>query len=284
MSSVRFILVAPLALGAMFAQDAAPVVQPPAAPAIATEQTNGPKQDPELKPAPPAPKPEEVQVPAGTTVPLSLINAISTKHSQPGDRVYLETAFPVVVNGKIVIPVGSYVNGTITEIKKPGRVKGRGELYVRFDSLMLPNGVTRDFRSRMENVDASSQGAMDRGEGKVKSEGNRAGDARTVAETTATGASIGAIAGSAASHVGMGLGIGAGAGAAAGLIGVLATRGPDAVLFRGSTIEMVLDRPLTFAPAEIEFTGYQAPRMSGSGPVAQTPENKPLIPGPWRRF
>jgi len=34
---------------------------------------------------------------------------------------------------------------TVTQVKKPGRVKGRGELYVRFDTLTLPNGVCRDF-------------------------------------------------------------------------------------------------------------------------------------------
>src|SRR5689334_8195404 len=66
----------------------------------------------------------------GTRIPLSLINTISTKHSTPGERVYLETAFPVLVNGRIVIPVGSYVAGTVTQIKKPGRMKGRAELYV----------------------------------------------------------------------------------------------------------------------------------------------------------
>ena len=275
---LKSFLLLPLAVGASYAQDAAPVVvtQPPAAPAQ--------QAAPQLNPAPPAAKPEDVLVPAGTNIPLSLINAISTKHSQAGDRVYLETAFPVVIGGHIVIPVGSYVAGTVTQIKKPGRVKGRAELYVRFDSLTLPNGVTRDFRSRMENVDASSQGGMDRAEGKVKGEGNRGGDARTVAETTATGASIGAIAGSAASHVGMGLGIGAGAGAAAGLIGVLASRGPDAILYRGSTIEMVLDRPLTFASNELDFGGYQAPRMSGSGPAGQNVQQRPAVPGPWRRF
>src|ERR1700719_2612607 len=84
----------------------------------------------------------------GTHVPLSLINSVSTRNSVPGDRVYLETVFPILVDGKIVIPPGSYVAGTVTQIKRPGRVKGRGELYVRFDSLTLPNGVTRDFRAR----------------------------------------------------------------------------------------------------------------------------------------
>src|SRR5690349_10457974 len=98
----------------------------------------------------------------GTTVPLSLINSISTKHSAAGDRVYLETSFPVLVNGRIVIPVGSYVAGTVTQLKKPGRMKGRGELYVRFDSLTLPNGVTRDFRARLGGVDGQTSGELDR--------------------------------------------------------------------------------------------------------------------------
>ena len=41
-----------------------------------------------------------------------------------------------------------------------------------------------------------------------------------------------------------GLGVGAAAGLAGGLIYVLASRGPDAVIAKGSTVEMVLDRPI----------------------------------------
>src|SRR5450432_4819028 len=69
----------------------------------------------------------------GTRLPLSLINSVSTKHSAEGDRVYLETVFPILAGGRIVIPPGSFVSGTITEVKRPGRVKGRGELFLRFD-------------------------------------------------------------------------------------------------------------------------------------------------------
>src|SRR2546425_10932419 len=101
-------------------------------------------------------KPVEYTVETGTKVPLSLINSVSTKHSIEGDRVYLETVFPVLVNGRIVVPVGSYVAGTVTQVKKPGRVKGRGELYVRFDSLTLPNGVTRDSRAGIGGLDGNS--------------------------------------------------------------------------------------------------------------------------------
>jgi type IV secretion system protein VirB10 len=225
-------------------------------------------------------------VEAGTKVPLSLINTISTKHSVAGDRVYLETSFPILAGGRIVIPVGSYVAGTVTLIKKPGRVKGRGELYVRFDSLTLPNGVTRDFRARIGGVDGQAEGVLDKAEGKVTSEGNKAGDARTVGEAAGAGASIGAIAGNAAGHAGMGAGIGAAAGAAAGLIGVLVTRGPDAVLSRGTTVEMVLDRNIGFNENELNFAGYQPPHTMASPGPAPANGNKgglatPPRRGPW---
>ena len=60
----------------------------------------------------------------GTKIPLSLINSISTKQAVEGDRVYMETAFPVLQNGRVIVPVGSYVAGTVTKVKRPGRVKG----------------------------------------------------------------------------------------------------------------------------------------------------------------
>jgi type IV secretion system protein VirB10 len=210
----------------------------------------------------------EFTLPPGTKVPLSLINTISTKHSVIGDRVYLETAFPVLSGGRIVVPVGSYVAGTVTQIKKPGRVKGRGELYVRFDSITLPNGVTREFRARLGGVDGQATGELDRAEGMVKSEGNKAGDARIVGEAAGAGASVGVI----ASRTAMGAGIGAAAGAAAGLIGVLITRGPDAVLPRGSTVEMVLDRPLRFTDAELVPPSTQPAQPSRTiAPAAALP-------------
>ena len=109
-------------------------------------------------------------------------------------------------------------------------------------------------------MDAGSTGELDRAEGKVKSEGNKAGDVRTVAETTGAGASIGAMAGNAAGHGAMGLGIGA----AGGLIYVLASRGPDAIVAKGSTIEMVLDRAISFNEGDLNFAS-PVPRPVGKG-------------------
>ncbi len=244
---------------------------------LAQEVAPGPAGN--IAPRPEAPKPGEFTVDAGTKVPLSLINSISTKHSIEGDRVYLETAFPILSGGRIVIPVGSYVCGTVTQIKRPGRAKGRGELYIRFDSLTLPNGVTRDFRGRIGGMDGTNPGELDRSEGKVTSDGNKVGDARTIGETAGAGTSVGAIAGSAAGHTMMGVGIGAAAGAAAGLIAVLATRGPDAVLTRGSTVEMVLDRRLSFSESDLNFGNYQPPR--GVPAPAPAPDSKKS--GPFTR-
>ncbi len=230
---------------------------------------------------PQAAKTGQYIVEPGTRIPLTLINSVSTKHSAEGDRVYLQSAFPILVNSRVVIPPGSYVAGTVTELKRPGRVKGRGELYLRFDSLTLPNGVTRDFRARIGSLDGRSSEELDKAEGKVKSEGNKGGDARTIGEATAAGASVGVIAGGAAGNYGMGAGIGALAGATAGLMGVLLTRGPDAILARGSTIEMVLDRPLAYNDTDLDFSRAMphTPIADGGGPQPGQKHKTLPLPG-----
>jgi hypothetical protein len=228
-------------------------------------------QDPAVQDAKPEQKTDDVKksfvVEPGTHIPLNLINSVSTKNSVPGDRVYLETSFPIMVDGRIVIPPGSYVSGTITDVQRPGKVKGRGEFHLRFDSITLPNGTTRDFRARVSGLDGRASEELDRKEGSIKSEGNKSGDARTVAETAGAGASVGALAGAASGAAGMGAGIGAAAGAAAGLIGVLFTRGPEAVLAKGTTLEMVLDRQVKFEDSELDFSNSPMRRSSvGDGP------------------
>src|ERR1035437_9052941 len=115
-------------------------------------------------------------VDTGTHVPLSLINSVSTKNAVPGDRVYLETVFPILADGRIVIPPGSYVMGTITELRRPGKAKGLGEFRLRCDSLTLPNGTTRDFRAHVTGLDGRASEELDHKEGTIRSEGNKGGD------------------------------------------------------------------------------------------------------------
>ncbi len=249
---------------------------------ILVAQTGQEESDPTiLKRQMDPPTPGEYIVDPGTRVPLSMINSVSTKQSAVGDRIYLETVFPIMSDGRIIIPPGSYVAGTVTSVKRPGRVKGRGQIYVRFDSLTLPNGVTRDFRARIGSLDGRAAEELDREEGKIKSEGDKAGDARTVGETAAAGASVGTIAGAIGGNAGKGAGIGAAAGAAAGLMGVFLSRGPDAVLAKGTTLEMVLDRPLTYSADELEF-GPSFRRPGGSsgsdGPLPSKKDRRRSVP------
>ena len=175
-------------------------------------------------------------VPAGTVIPVTLTNRITTKNAKDGDGVYGRTAFPITVNNKIVIPEGSNVRGKITELRRPGRVKGKAELTLTFQTLVLPNGVTIPIYTSL----GGAGGAGERkGEATVQGDSSKGEDAKTVGSTAAQGALIGVIA-----DRGAGAAVGGVAGAAAGTAAVLLTRGKDLVLEPGTTIEIVLDRPI----------------------------------------
>jgi hypothetical protein len=83
-----------------------------------------------------------VLVRAGTVIPITSTSRVSTKNSKDGDGIYGKTSFPITVDNKIVIPEGSNVRGKITEVKRPGRVKGKGELTLNFQTIVLPSGIT----------------------------------------------------------------------------------------------------------------------------------------------
>jgi len=190
----------------------------------------------------------DVVVKTGTKIALVAVNGISTKQASSGDRVYLEASFPVLVDGRVVIPAGSHVTATVTQSKRAGRAKGRAELYLLFDSLILSNGTTRNLRARPGGVEGQS---TERNEGAIRGEDDKAGDAAKVGEAAGAGASVGTAVGAATGHYGLGAGVGAAAGAAAGLGRVLLSRGPDVVLPKGASLELVLDRDLTFLAKEL---------------------------------
>lgn len=123
-------------------------------------------------------------------------------------------------------------------------------MFIRFDSLILPNGVTRDFRSRLASKD-SGKGKVDPNEGTITGERDNANTAKTTAEGAGIGAGVGGLAGAASGHALGGLGIGAAAGAAVGLATALGRHHPDVTLPRGTVVEMLLDRDLFYQPSEL---------------------------------
>ena len=201
----------------------------------------------------------KIMVPSGTHIPLVLHNAISTRSARPGDPVYFETLFPVMIDGKVVIPAGSYVSGEVTESKRPGRVKGRGELMIKLTTMILPNAYMVNLNAVPGGVGTGGNETTD-SEGKIVGDSEKGHDIGTIAKTTAAGAGIGGL----ATQSGRGVGIGAAAGAAVGLAAVLLTRGPDAEMPRGSTVEAVIDRSLYLDADKVQFTGPgQASSLAG---------------------
>jgi hypothetical protein len=207
----------------------------------------------------PTPAIAKIVVPSGTHIPLVLHNAVSTRSARPGDPVYFETSFPVMIDGKVVIPAGSYISGEITESKRPGRVKGRGELMMKLTTLILPNAYMVNLNAVPGNAGTGGNETTDK-EGKIVADSNKGSDIGTIAKTTGAGAGIGGL----ATQSAKGVGIGAGVGAAVGLAAVLLTRGPEAELPRGSTVEAVIDRSILLDADKVQFTGPgQASALAG---------------------
>jgi type IV secretion system protein VirB10 len=199
----------------------------------------------ERRPEPPTPPPAQYTIAQGTHILLSLTNPISTKDSKEGDPIYLTTAMPIAQGGRVVIPRGSYVRASVSKSKAAGRGANKGELFIRFDSLTLPNGVTRDFHARLTSADTVN-GKVDPDEGKISGTGKNTKPGE-VGRDVGIGSMGGVLIGSAAGHPITGLGIGAAAGAAAVLLG----KNKDVVLPRGTSVEMVLDRDLYYTAEEL---------------------------------
>jgi type IV secretion system protein VirB10 len=185
-------------------------------------------------------------VPSGTKIPLTLKQGVNTKSARPGDPVYAQTAFPITQNNQIVIPAGTFVQGQVERVVRPGHVKGKAELQMSFTSMIFPNGYTVMLPGAVQNTPGSNSNSMKGKEGTIEGPGGKGKDAATVATTTVAGAGIGAIA-----DGGKGAGIGAGVGGALGLATVLLSRGPEVDLGTGSSVEMVLESNIELDPAKV---------------------------------
>ena len=111
-----------------------PAAQPqPAAPAETATPAPGAPAVPADSPA--ATANSTIVVPADTRIPLILNNTINTRSAYVGEAIYCESIYPITVGNRIIIPKGSSIRGTVTQVIRPGRVKGRAQLGLRFDEL-----------------------------------------------------------------------------------------------------------------------------------------------------
>ena len=240
------------------AQSSAP---PPAASSpAASAAAPAPAAESAAQPAPSKPAaPARIRIPSGTVLPLVLHNGISTRSAKLGDPVYFETLFPVMIDGHVAIPAGSYVSGEVTDSKRPGRVKGRGELMIRLNTLILPNAYMVNLNAVPSDAGTGGNETVD-DEGRIVGDSDKTDDIGTIAKTTTAGAGIGGL----ATQSAKGAAIGAGIGLAAGLVAVLLTRGPDAELPRGATVNVTLNRPLLLDADKDQFaTPGQSSTLAG---------------------
>ncbi|HXY11282.1 MAG TPA: hypothetical protein VEI52_25845 [Terriglobales bacterium] len=198
---------------------------------------------------PPSASPPALIIPAGTKVPVVLKHAISTKASREGDAVYAETAFPVVANGRVLIPAGTYVQGRISHVQPAGRIKGRAEVLMHFTTLIYPSGYTVLLPGAVENAPGVDKTKIKDSEGTIRADSQTGQKIATVAGAAATGGVIGA-----ETDGGKGAAVGAGIGGAVGTALAMLLHNNDVKLDAGTTIEMVIQRDVPVDPERVPKT------------------------------
>ena len=192
---------------------------------VALEPANLPVAAPPPPPEPPKP----VVLAAGTALTVTVDQGLSSKTSKGGQKFAASLAQPVSAHGKVVIPKGSHVIGTVVTAKEKGKIKGEGEL-----SLALTSITIHDNNYALQTATLSST---------VKGKGKRT--AATTGGGAAGGALIGGIAGG-----GKGAGIGALVGAAGGFVGGALTGNKQIEIPAESVLTFTLSAPLTLPPVE----------------------------------
>jgi hypothetical protein len=181
-------------------------------------------------------------VPAGTAVNVRLDTALSTKTSHSGDAFTATVTEPVIAKGRVLIPVGSVVEGTVSKVKNAG-MKGKSQLGLRFQTVRLPDGTTANLRAEVASVNAHRNVAAStiQGNASANSEGQvQRSNTRTTEGNVGAGATAGAIAGAV---------LGGGKGAAIGGLlgaggGLLVSRHESLSLPVGSTLKLRTTQPV----------------------------------------
>ncbi|HYU42066.1 MAG TPA: hypothetical protein VEQ84_07935 [Vicinamibacteria bacterium] len=104
-------------------------------------------------------------LPEGTEMTVRLEQALSSRTARVEDRFDATVARPVYVDGRIVIPDGSRVQGTVTMVERAQRPARGGKLNLSFDRLLLDDGTTADLSARIVQVkeDIGSGGTLKQG-------------------------------------------------------------------------------------------------------------------------
>jgi type IV secretion system protein VirB10 len=188
---------------------------------------------------------DTITLPAGKELRVELITTLSSKVNESGDLWTGKVVEPLFGKGGEIVPEGSTVDGHVTYVKGPGRVKGKGEMRLIIDSISTPDASKYDIVATL--TDAEGTKVKDE-EGTMQGPGK---DAKGTAIETGVGAAGGAALG-AIVHGGTGALYGMGIGAAAGLAHGVLKKGKDIVLPQGTEMTFVIPRDTTAKKAPIK--------------------------------
>lgn len=169
-----------------------------------------------------------LMIPRDTFLIIEMESSLSTDASQRGDRFQARVIEPTQYQGAII-------EGRVTRVKRPGRVKGVAELQLSFEQIRMPDNHSGNVSAEVVEVvptGRSDEGEVD-SEGGVRGHDSTKDDVSKVGAATGIGAIIGLIAGG-----GKGAAIGAAIGGGVGAGGVLSQRGRDIRLERGQQLKI----------------------------------------------
>jgi hypothetical protein len=83
-----------------------------------------------------------LSIPALTQVLLAMVRPEWSRTAKPGDAIYAQVAFPVSIANRMAIPPGTYVQGLIDSITRPGLLSPHSQLQIHFTELIFDNGYT----------------------------------------------------------------------------------------------------------------------------------------------
>jgi type IV secretory pathway VirB10-like protein len=190
------------------------------------------KKTPVKKPV--APKPAPLMLAAGTSVPATAVDSISTRSAKAGDPFTATVSQDVKdATGRVVIPAGATVSGTITAAEPAPNPNSSGKIELAVTSVTV--------RGASYSIDASVVGK----DTVMKGRGVTGADAAKVAGGAVAGAIVGKLLGKNKK----GAVIGGAAGAAAGAAAARQSRDIDVVIPKGAAITIKLNAPLTVKAA-----------------------------------
>lgn len=146
-------------------------------------------------------------VPNGTQLVAVLNSDLSTQNAQPDQRFTMTVRSPSQYDG-------ATIEGYVSSVSRGGRITGRSEMTLDFDTIRLRDGRSYRFAGILENV-RTADGEVVRidNEGAVRESDQTNKTVTRTAIGTAVGAIIGAIAGGGkGAAIGAAIGAGAGAG------------------------------------------------------------------------